>query len=212
MIKHSAHPPYESDRLCLKCGVNKGRMRWHSTRNKYRLGWCTDCQKENNQKHRDLHAWKGEEMFDGKLKQCSRCNRSLAKTRESWEKLNTNPDGIKPYCKSCHNARRFGMESCQQTIKIREIQNDKCPMCDNKKLPENGGAKIDHDYGIVAYGKEDPRWKTTPREILRSSVRGLLCNYHNIMMGFLDAFFADEKLQERYNRYIEDPPAQKVLC
>lgn len=213
MIRNTEHPPYEHPTdPCPHCGKNKARMGWRSRLSRYYKGWCSECHKRNSERRRLEYGWQGEEMFDGGLKECPTCHQQYIKTREHWSKNTSNLDGVYSICLHCTVTTKYGLNSCLERENIRKFQNNSCPACVEKgTLPINGGACIDHDYKVIPYGSIDPRWKSLSTEFKRSSLRGLLCSSHNKMFGHIDAFFADQELQNRYWAYVKNPPAQEYF-
>lgn len=209
LINHD-HPPFtDLEETCSQCGEKGVYKYWFKIYQKYFGKKCLGCYNVTRQKLITKYNWQDELMFDGLSKECLTCHLKYPKNREHWLKQKNAKEGVGSTCKHCTTSKKYGLKSCLERNNFREFQKESCPLCEEERtLPFNGSAHLDHDYKIVPYGAIDSRWKTLSVKVRRSALRGLLCRYHNGMVGHLDTFFADQGLQDRYWAYIKNPPAQ----
>lgn len=219
-------PPAPANLICSKCGNEPATVYWgtYFKKDGTKCGYWNIMKGKQCKKQTDLTItsrkirsmrFLGDRMFDGSFKECLCCHRSLPRIKDHWSKSARGKDRLQSYCKHCCSIRYFGLQSSLEREDIREFQNNKCPMCVDRVLPPNGGAKLDHNYDILPIslnsGINRNDWQKYPKELRRKSIRGLLCHKHNGEVAAVDKYFHNPLFRLAYNSYVADPPAQHVL-
>jgi hypothetical protein len=151
-----------TERVCIKCKVKKPLTDFNFRKDSPdgRFHYCRDCANKNSKEWRN-----------------SNHNRVLSLNRRN------------------HLIDRAGIkiddiELLDFIIKsLREIQSDKCPICERLKSPKKD-FNLDHNHNSS--------------EI--NSIRGLLCDRCNYVLRY----FEDPKLLKKVHDYLNNPPFKQV--
>ena len=173
----------QGERLCPPC---KTRRQTCPSCGERKLMASTHCA------HCDYALRQGRGSINGRTeKRCPRCQRTLP-----MEAFPPNGSKANAYCRPCY--RRYLLENRAKRVygitgeqydAILAAQAGRCAICQN--LPRTMNLAIDHNH------------KT-------GEVRGLLCRRCN--QNVLGGAREDPEMLRRAARYLESPPARKVLA